>query len=68
MAPSDLNGALIAVSSPYTAADVLAILRERGWLAAETTPPPEIDAWCGHAQYVRIHVPSVGSLSIMPIS
>ena len=45
--PSDdqTNGA-IAVN-PFTSADVLTILRERGWLT--NTPTSEIDAWCGHA-------------------
>lgn len=33
--------------NPFTSADVLAILCERGWLTAE--PTPEVDAWCGHA-------------------
>ena len=39
------SGTLAA--NPFTAADVLGILRERGWLT--TDPTPEIDAWCGHA-------------------
>jgi hypothetical protein len=34
-------------ANPFTLADVLAILRERGWLT--TDPTPEIEAWCGHA-------------------
>jgi hypothetical protein len=34
-------------ANPFTSADVLAILRERGWLT--TDPTPEIEAWCGHA-------------------
>jgi hypothetical protein len=34
-------------ANPFTAADVLAILRERGWLKTDLTP--EIDAWCVHA-------------------
>ena len=34
-------------ANPFTAADVLAILRERGWLT--TDPTPEIGAWCAHA-------------------
>ena len=34
-------------ANPFTSADVLAILRERGWLT--TDPTPEIDAWCSHA-------------------
>src|SRR5215470_5309148 len=33
--------------NPFTPADVLAILRERGWLAAN--PTPEMDAWCSRA-------------------
>ena len=33
-------------TNPFTLADVLAILHERGWLTTDTTP--EIDAWCGH--------------------
>ncbi|HKW61259.1 MAG TPA: hypothetical protein VJN89_01825 [Candidatus Acidoferrum sp.] len=35
------------VANPFTSADVLAILHERGWLT--TDPTPEIDAWCGRA-------------------
>lgn len=34
-------------ANPFTAADVLAILRERGWLTTDLTP--EIDAWCARA-------------------
>ena len=34
-------------TNPFVAADVAAILRERGWLTVD--PTPEIDAWCGHA-------------------
>lgn len=34
-------------ANPLTPADVLAILRERGWLTVDLTP--EIDAWCGRA-------------------
>jgi len=33
--------------NPWTATDVAAILRERGWLT--TDPTPEVDAWCAHA-------------------
>ncbi len=36
-----------AAANPFTSADVLAILRERGWLAAEPTPGQA--AWCEHA-------------------
>ncbi|PYT82632.1 MAG: hypothetical protein DMG40_04975 [Acidobacteria bacterium] len=46
MATNDQTNAAIA-ANPFTFADVLAILRERGWLTADSTP--EIDAWCGHA-------------------
>ena len=34
-------------ANPFTSADILEILRERGWLA--TDPTPEVDAWCAHA-------------------
>lgn len=34
-------------ANPFTSVDVLAILRERGWLA--TDPTPEVDAWCTRA-------------------
>jgi hypothetical protein len=33
--------------NPFTSVDILAILRERGWLT--TDPTPEVDAWCAHA-------------------
>jgi len=36
-----------AAVNPYSAADVLAILGEQGWLAIE--PRPEQVAWCEHA-------------------
>ena len=36
-----------AAPNPFTSTDVLAILRERGWLTADAAP--EIDAWCSHA-------------------
>ena len=42
----DKTSATVA-ANPFTSADILAILRERGWLT--TDPTPEIDAWCGHA-------------------
>lgn len=46
--PSEEQANAPAVSvNPWMAADVAAILRERGWLT--TAPTPEIDAWCGHA-------------------
>ena len=46
MTSDDPTSATLA-ANPFTSADVLAILRERGWLA--TDPTPEIDAWCSHA-------------------
>jgi hypothetical protein len=47
MLPADHSGASVAAANPFTASDVLAILRERGWLAAE--PSPEQQAWCERA-------------------
>jgi hypothetical protein len=44
--PNHAN-ASVEAANPFVAADILAILRERGWLT--TAPTPEIDAWCGHA-------------------
>ncbi len=41
------SSAPAVTANPFTSADVLAILRERGWLTVDLTP--EIDAWCGHA-------------------
>lgn len=40
-------GAPLEAVNPFTSADVLAILREHGWLTADSTS--EIDAWCAHA-------------------
>jgi nondiscriminating glutamyl-tRNA synthetase len=47
MLPPEHSDALVAAANPFIAADVLAILRERGWLAAE--PSPEQQAWCERA-------------------
>jgi nondiscriminating glutamyl-tRNA synthetase len=47
MIPADASDGPVAAASPFNAADVLAILRERGWLAAE--PSPEQHAWCERA-------------------
>ena len=47
MLPADSSDGSVAAANPFTAADVLAILRERGWLAAE--PSPEQHGWCGRA-------------------
>ena len=35
-------------TNPFASADVLTILRERGWLAAGDLTP-EVEAWCAHA-------------------
>jgi hypothetical protein len=43
---SQANAPAVAVN-PWTSGDVAAILRERGWLAAD--PTPEVDSWCGRA-------------------
>src|SRR6266704_28318 len=45
MLPTDSSDGPAA--NPFTGADVLAILRERGWLVAE--PSPEQYAWCERA-------------------
>jgi len=47
MLPADPSDAPVAAANPFTAADVLAILRERGWLGAE--PSLEQQAWCERA-------------------
>ena len=47
MAPNDSSDASLGAASVFTAADVLAVLRERAWLAAE--PSAEQQAWCEHA-------------------
>ncbi len=47
MLPADHSEAPIAAANPFTAADVVAILRERGWVAGE--PSLEQHAWCERA-------------------
>ena len=47
MLPAEHSEAPVAAANPFSAADVLAILRERGWLAAE--PSLEQNAWCERA-------------------
>ena len=47
MLPAEHSDALVAAANLFTAADVLGILRERGWLAGE--PSPEQHAWCERA-------------------
>ena len=41
------SGAPVVTANPFTSADAITILRERGWLTVDLTP--EIDAWCRHA-------------------
>jgi nondiscriminating glutamyl-tRNA synthetase len=47
MIPGDHSDAPVAAANPFTASDVVAILRERGWLASEASP--EQAAWCERA-------------------
>jgi glutamyl/glutaminyl-tRNA synthetase len=47
MLPAEHSEALVAAANLFTGADVLGILRERGWLAGE--PSPEQHAWCEQA-------------------
>src|SRR5437016_4235426 len=47
MVPAEHSEASVAAVNPFTAADILAILREHGWLAAE--PSAEQRAWCERA-------------------
>jgi nondiscriminating glutamyl-tRNA synthetase len=47
MIPADPSDAPIAAANPFAADDVLAILREHGWLAAE--PSSEQCRWCERA-------------------
>ncbi len=50
MVPADPSDAPAAAANPFTGADVLAILRERGWLAAEASPEQHV--WCYAARGV----------------
>jgi hypothetical protein len=47
MASANQQGASVEAANPFTAADVLAILRERAWLTADATE--EVNAWCERA-------------------
>jgi len=54
----------VAVANPFTPADVLAILRERGWLTAD--PSPEVDAWCSRAAaLLGAHAPERAALTAL---
>jgi nondiscriminating glutamyl-tRNA synthetase len=47
MVPAEHSGAPVAAVNLFTVADVLGLLRERGWLAGEASP--EQFAWCERA-------------------
>jgi anticodon-binding protein len=47
MTSANQPAASVESANPFASADILAILRERGWLTTDTTA--EMDAWCGHA-------------------
>ena len=47
MLPAEHSDAPVAAANPFTAGDVLSILRERGWLASE--PSAGQHAWCERA-------------------
>jgi nondiscriminating glutamyl-tRNA synthetase len=47
MLPDEHSEASVTAANPFTAEEVLAILRERGWLATEASP--EQRAWCERA-------------------
>jgi hypothetical protein len=47
MIPAENSGVPVAAANPFTSDDVLAILRERGWLVGDATA--EQNAWCGRA-------------------
>jgi nondiscriminating glutamyl-tRNA synthetase len=47
MIPGDHSEVPVAAENPFAAGDVVAILRERGWLGAE--PSVEQQAWCERA-------------------
>jgi len=47
MLPADHSDAPVAAANPFTTDDVIAILRERGWLEAE--PSAEQRSWCERA-------------------
>jgi len=47
MVPADSSDASVGAANAFTAGDVIAILRDRAWLAVE--PSPEQRAWCERA-------------------
>jgi nondiscriminating glutamyl-tRNA synthetase len=62
MLPAEHSDALVAAANLFTAGDVLAILRERGWLVGE--PSPEQHGWCERAaSMVGGHATDRGALA-----
>jgi hypothetical protein len=62
MLPADHSDAPVAAVNPFAAADILSILRERGWLAEE--PSAEQRAWCERAALMLGgHAPDRAALS-----
>src|SRR5215467_1547011 len=47
MPSGELTNATVVSVNPWTSADVAGILRERGWLTADSAP--EMEAWCVRA-------------------
>jgi hypothetical protein len=47
MLSEDSTDAAVAAVNPFTPADILAIVHERGWLLGDASA--EQEAWCGHA-------------------
>jgi glutamyl/glutaminyl-tRNA synthetase len=47
MLSADQPDTPVAAENPFSSADVLVILRERGWLTSEAAPG--IEVWCGRA-------------------
>ena len=47
MTHADPQSSAVVAANPFAAADILAILRGRGWLTGD--PAPELEDWCGRA-------------------
>jgi glutamyl/glutaminyl-tRNA synthetase len=63
MTAPDQTDALASATNPFSAGDVLAILRERGWVPVEFVPTLEVEAWCEHAAAILgSHVPDRAAL------
>ena len=62
MPADDAANVFVNAVNPFSAADVAAILRERGWLSGE--PSPAHLAWCEHAAAILgAQVPGTGALA-----